>query len=94
MKNTGGTGLGLAVVKHIVDAHDGTLDVESRLVKGTIFRIFLPGATLEKSVTDDARSEADVSDDSTNDEKETGKAAIRHANDEGADHGEDSHRGR
>ncbi|HNQ21983.1 MAG TPA: HAMP domain-containing sensor histidine kinase [Phycisphaerae bacterium] len=37
-----GTGLGLAVVKYIVDAHQGTLDVESRLVKGTTFRIFLP----------------------------------------------------
>lgn len=39
-----GTGLGLAVVKHIVDAHQGSLDVESRLVKGTTFRIFLPAA--------------------------------------------------
>jgi signal transduction histidine kinase len=39
-----GTGLGLSVVKHIIDAHHGTLDVESRLVKGTIFRIFLPGS--------------------------------------------------
>ncbi len=37
-----GTGLGLALVKQIVDAHDGILDVESRLVKGSTFRIFLP----------------------------------------------------
>jgi signal transduction histidine kinase len=29
-------------VKHIVDGHDGIVDVESRLVKGSIFRIFLP----------------------------------------------------
>ncbi|MHC4235741.1 MAG: sensor histidine kinase [Planctomycetota bacterium] len=37
-----GTGLGLSVVKHIVDAHGGSIDVESRLVKGSTFRIFLP----------------------------------------------------
>lgn len=38
----GGTGLGLSLVKHIVDAHQGALDVESRLVRGSTFRIFLP----------------------------------------------------
>ena len=37
-----GAGLGLAVVKHIVDAHGGSIDVESRLVKGSTFRVFLP----------------------------------------------------
>jgi len=37
-----GAGLGLAVVKHIVDAHAGGIDVESRLVKGSTFRVFLP----------------------------------------------------
>lgn len=37
-----GAGLGLAVVKHIVDAHGGSVSVESRLVKGSTFRIFLP----------------------------------------------------
>jgi len=39
-----GTGLGLSLVKHIVDAHHGSLDVESRLVKGSTFRIFLPAS--------------------------------------------------
>jgi signal transduction histidine kinase len=37
-----GAGLGLALVKHIVEAHDGIVDVETRLVKGSIFRVFLP----------------------------------------------------
>ncbi|MCH7702377.1 MAG: HAMP domain-containing histidine kinase [Planctomycetes bacterium] len=37
-----GAGLGLAVVKHVVDAHDGSVDIETRLVKGSVFRIFLP----------------------------------------------------
>lgn len=44
VRNRGGTGLGLALVKHIVDSHHGSLDVESRLVKGSTFRIFLPSA--------------------------------------------------
>ncbi|MFQ5413482.1 MAG: sensor histidine kinase [Phycisphaerae bacterium] len=37
-----GAGLGLSLVKHIADAHSGAVDVESRLVKGSTFRIFLP----------------------------------------------------
>jgi signal transduction histidine kinase len=42
VRHVRGTGLGLSLVKHIVDAHQGYLDVESRLVRGSIFRIFLP----------------------------------------------------
>jgi len=37
-----GAGLGLAVVKHVVDAHHGSVDIETRLVKGSVFRVFLP----------------------------------------------------
>ncbi|MDA3788500.1 MAG: response regulator [Desulfobacula sp.] len=37
-----GTGLGLAIVKSIVDAHHGTIEVESEVDKGTCFSIYFP----------------------------------------------------
>lgn len=43
VREQSGTGLGLGLVKHIVDGHHGSIAVESRLVKGSTFRIFLPG---------------------------------------------------
>ena len=39
-----GTGLGLAMVKHIVGAHAGKVSVESELGKGAAFTIALPAA--------------------------------------------------
>ena len=37
-----GVGLGLAIVKGIIDAHGGTIDVESTVGVGTTFRFALP----------------------------------------------------
>jgi len=35
-------GLGLTIVKHIVNLHDGTVEVESELNKGTKITIRIP----------------------------------------------------
>jgi two-component system phosphate regulon sensor histidine kinase PhoR len=40
--NTKGSGLGLAVVRHIVDAHQGHVDLESAPGKGSLFRLWFP----------------------------------------------------
>jgi signal transduction histidine kinase len=40
--NTKGSGLGLALVKHIVDMHDGWVELQSQVGQGTTVSIHLP----------------------------------------------------
>jgi len=41
-RDTGGTGLGLAIVKHVLTRHQASLEVESDLGKGSVFRAVFP----------------------------------------------------
>lgn len=41
-RKTGGTGLGLSIVKHIVSLHNGKIEVDSEVGKGSKFKITLP----------------------------------------------------
>ena len=42
--NPNGTGLGLAIAKEIIDKHDATVSLETKLGQGTTFRITFPNA--------------------------------------------------
>lgn len=48
-----GAGLGLSIVRWIVDAHQGTIEVSSRLGEGTVFRVKIPLLPDQASLTED-----------------------------------------
>lgn len=41
-RHSGGTGLGLSIVKHIVEVHEGSIEIESEEDEGTTIRIKIP----------------------------------------------------
>jgi signal transduction histidine kinase len=48
-RETGGFGLGLAVVKAIAEAHDGSVRVQSTVGQGSVFELLLPMSTTNLS---------------------------------------------
>lgn len=44
-RKTGGSGLGLSICKLITEAHQGSIETESELGKGSVFRVMFPLAT-------------------------------------------------
>ena len=48
-RKLGGTGLGLSIVKHVVQLHQGTVDVQSQVGEGSTFSVILPIHQLRKA---------------------------------------------
>lgn len=42
IRHTGGAGIGLSIVKNIMDAHKGKIEVESNIGEGSIFSLYFP----------------------------------------------------
>jgi PAS domain S-box-containing protein len=57
-----GTGLGLPICRSIVSTHSGTIEVESKPGKGTIFRVTLPASQSPRPAPQKASSRAPMSD--------------------------------
>ncbi len=50
-REKGGTGLVLAIVKHILARHRGKLTVKSELGKGSVFTVYLPILSAEQKLS-------------------------------------------
>jgi two-component system phosphate regulon sensor histidine kinase PhoR len=48
-REMGGTGLGLSIVKHLMKAHNGSIDIESQVGKGTTVSLAFPANLVQKA---------------------------------------------
>ncbi len=61
-RDAGGAGLGLAITKSVVDAHNGRLTVESQPGKGSTFTIWLPLHSNGAARADTRQTEKDMAE--------------------------------
>jgi len=52
-----GSGIGLAIVKKILDMHDGKLEIESKLNEGSTFSVYLPKSSNSRRSRNDGQEE-------------------------------------
>lgn len=57
-RETGGTGLGLSIVKHVMLRHGGSLEVESEVGQGSVFRLLFPAMRVRARAGEDASKAA------------------------------------
>lgn len=49
-RNAEGTGIGLSLIKSLVELHGGNISVESEINNGSVFKVVLPAGTIESGV--------------------------------------------
>ncbi len=57
---TKGTGLGLTMVQHIINQHNGTIELYSELGRGTVFTIYLPVSLNPESKSDSKKEDREL----------------------------------
>jgi len=60
VRETTGSGLGLSLVKQIIDMHGGHLEVDSEVGKGSVFSVILPQLNRKRSASLVAEDSEDI----------------------------------